>query len=196
MGKTIFLKENPAQAIPGTEINLVFLNGINKHFHRGLDVDGDGALAYAADTGDSNAYVIALDPALDAYIVGMPIWFKAVAANTGASTLNINSLGAIGIKKAGADLSALDISAGQIVCVVYDGESFQLINPNISGGSAIRKDTMANLVSAATGTICFHAWATDQRVACMYPGDPDIGLIILGGTATELPTDPEAPERG
>jgi len=105
-----------------------FLNAVNKHHHTGRDVDGEGALPFAADTGAADAYVIALDPALSGYITGMPIFFKAANTNTGASTLDINGLGTKSIKKStDVALAAGDIKAGQIVLVVYDGTNFQMI---------------------------------------------------------------------
>ena len=57
----------------------------------------------------------------------MTIRFKANTANTGAATLNVNSLGAKTIKKnVSQDLETGDISANQIITVVYDGTNFQL----------------------------------------------------------------------
>lgn len=128
MAKTAFVNGNPAQGILGTVVTAEFLNAVNNHHHTGRDVDGEGALPYAADTGAADAYAIALDPALSGYITGMPIFFKAANANTGASTLDINGLGTKSIKKStDVDLVAGDIKAGQIVLVVYDGVNFQAI---------------------------------------------------------------------
>lgn len=96
---------------------------------------------YKADTGAANAYVITPAPAIAAYVTGQIFSFKATSANTTASTLNVNALGAKTIKKAGStDLAANDITAGYIVVVQYDGTNFQMINPcasaiNFSGGA-------------------------------------------------------------
>ncbi|MDP2166774.1 MAG: hypothetical protein Q8J64_00395 [Thermodesulfovibrionales bacterium] len=118
---------NPGGGQLGSIVWAAFLNALNNHRHRGLDEDGDGALDYAADSGAANAYVIALAPALTAYITGMPLLFKAANANTGASTLNVNGLGVKNIKRtSGAALTVGDIKAGGLVCVVYDGTNFQL----------------------------------------------------------------------
>jgi hypothetical protein len=82
---------------------------------------------YAADAGTTDAYAITLDPAPSAYTTGMVINFYANTANTGAATLNVNSLGAKTIKKHhDQDLADGDIEAGQIVTVVYDGTNFQM----------------------------------------------------------------------
>ena len=57
----------------------------------------------------------------------MMVAFKANTANTGACTLNLNSLGAKAIKVDGnVDPATGDIQAGQVVLVIYDGTNFQL----------------------------------------------------------------------
>jgi hypothetical protein len=81
----------------------------------------------ATDTGTANAYVIALSPAITAYAAGQEITFKAGAASTTASTLNVNTLGTKAIKKQNdQDITSGDIESGSIVTVVYDGTSFQM----------------------------------------------------------------------
>jgi len=85
--------------------------------------------AHATDTGAANAYVISLSATLVAYAVGQRFTFKAANANTGASTLNVNAIGAKSIKKdASGALAAGDIIVGQIYEVEYDGTNFQLMS--------------------------------------------------------------------
>ncbi len=128
MSKTTYVNGDPSQGIAGTVVTAEFLNKVNNHYHTGRDVDGEGALAYAADAGAADAYVLTLSPALDAYITGMPVTFKAAYANTGPSTINVNELGTKTIKKNGSeDLVAGDILAGQMVTVIHDGTNFQLM---------------------------------------------------------------------
>ena len=93
-------------------------------------VSQSGSQTYAADAQANDTYVITLSPALTAYVAGFPVRFKANTANTGAATLNVNSLGAIAIKKFGTtnDVATGDILAGQIVNVVYDGTNFQMLS--------------------------------------------------------------------
>jgi hypothetical protein len=125
-----------SSGILGTVIGAAFLNALNNHRHDGVAEDGHGALDYAADSGSANAYVVALSPALAAHVAGMPIFFRAANANTGASTVNINGLGAVAIRKYGlAALEAGDIAAGQIVGVIYDGTYYQLIGTQNFGHS-------------------------------------------------------------
>jgi hypothetical protein len=92
------------------------------------------SLIYATDTGTANAYAVALTPAPSSYTAGMVVVFEAVHANTGASTLNVNSLGNKNITKFGSvALSSGDIAANQVIIAVYDGTEFQMLGP--TGGS-------------------------------------------------------------
>lgn len=98
------------------------------------EVIQQGSLTYALATG-TNAYAITLSPAITSYATGMTVNFIAANANTAASTLNVNGLGARAIKKAVSnDLVAGDLAAGQAASVMYDGTNFQLLSG--LGGSA------------------------------------------------------------
>lgn len=84
---------------------------------------------YKADTGAADAYVITPVPAISAYTVGQRFTFLAANTNTGASTLNVNGLGARAIKRpAGGDVLGGDITTGKIIDVEYDGTNFQVMN--------------------------------------------------------------------
>lgn len=129
MAKTAFSAGNQAQGTKGTKVTAAFLNALQTHRHDGLDNDGSCPLDYAAAGGTANAITVALTPAITAHVIGLPIWFKASAANTGVATIAINGLAAVAIRKnATAALVAGDIAAGQIVQMVYDGTYYQLIN--------------------------------------------------------------------
>lgn len=89
---------------------------------------------FAADTGGANAYAMTLTPAPLAYSNGMRVQFKAANSSTGASTLNINSLGTKTITTpTGAAIAAGNITAGQVVDCQYDGTNFQMLNATSSG---------------------------------------------------------------
>lgn len=88
---------------------------------------------FGIDSGTANSYVITFTAAPSAYEVGRPYSFMALNANTGASTVNINGLGAVSIKKEITEnLSDGDIKAGQIITVQYDGVNMQLLNASIT----------------------------------------------------------------
>ncbi len=85
---------------------------------------------YATTTGGTNAYVLAVDSQIAAYAAGQVFKFTASFSNTGSATLNVNSIGAITIKKnVTENLDANDIITGQICSVVYDTNgNFQIIS--------------------------------------------------------------------
>lgn len=89
-----------------------------------------GGTNFGGDAGSTDAYAITLNPALPGYATGACYSFTANTANTGAASLNINSLGAKTIVKvAGGVTTALadnDIRVGQLVMVCYDGTNLQI----------------------------------------------------------------------
>lgn len=88
-----------------------------------------GRVTYKADTGAADAYVVTLDKVPSSYVAGLSITMKAVNANTGACTLNANSLGVRSVKRTdGTDPAAGDIPAGGVIQVVYDGTNFVIMN--------------------------------------------------------------------
>lgn len=92
----------------------------------------DAAEIYAASATGNDTYVITLSPVPTALHNGMTIRFKPDTANTGAATLNVNSLGALSIVTGlSTALVTGDILANQICEVVYNstGTVWQLKNP-------------------------------------------------------------------
>ena len=72
-----------------------------------------------------------VSPTLTAYLAGAQFSFVVGTTNTGAVTLNIDSLGAKAVTRTGAvALVAGDLIATQMVEVMYDGTRFQLVNGN------------------------------------------------------------------
>lgn len=92
-----------------------------------------GTLNYCLDTGAANAYACNLAPALPAYLPGAFYSFKALHANTTASTLALNGLATLALTKInggiGTALTANDICVGQLVVVFYDGTRAQIVSP-------------------------------------------------------------------
>lgn len=95
-------------------------------YARALEVQNSSMLWGGNAAGTADALTVNLTPAITAYVTGQNFQFKATATNTGAATLNINSLGAKTIQKNLAALVAGDITNGDIVEVVYDGTNFQM----------------------------------------------------------------------
>ena len=83
-------------------------------------------------------------------VEGQTVRIKFTNANTGASTLNINGLGAKSIVKGnGSALSSGNIKAGQICNLVYGGVNFQLLGEGGEYGTAVANDV---LVTKTIGT--------------------------------------------
>lgn len=87
-----------------------------------------------ATASGTDTYTASVSPAITSYVTGQRFVITFTNANTGASTLNLNSLGAKAIRKNGTTaLSAGDISAGQALGLFYDGTNFQVVG---GGGSS------------------------------------------------------------
>lgn len=100
------------------------------------------------------ADVVTLAPAtlatLTAYKAGQGVLWIASGANTTAVTVNVNSLGAIALKKnVSSDLVAGDIPSGAIVRAVYDGTNFQISGLYIPDGSITTAKIVNNAVTNA-----------------------------------------------
>lgn len=221
MAKTVFVDGDKSQGIPGTRVLAAWLNkvfGSGGHRHDGKDEDGSAPLDYAVDTGVANAYVIALDSALTAQVAGMPIKFKAISDNTGPSTLKVDDLAPVAIKKNyNQDLVPGDIKAGQVITVSFDGANYQmeshLANPFPVGmvspyagaaapagwllcdGTAVSRTTYASLFAAIGTTYGAGDGATTFNIPDMR-GLLPLGKDNMGGTSANRVTDPIADTLG
>jgi hypothetical protein len=84
-------------------------------------VTGANATVYA-DTGAPNAYAVAAPVA-----IGRPFQFKALNANTGASTLSAAAISSANLVNTnGSSLSASQLQANAVGEVTYDGTQFTL----------------------------------------------------------------------
>lgn len=123
----------------------------------------DSSLQWAGTSSGTDTITASVTPAITAYAAGQCFRFIAGGTNTGAATLNLNSVGAADIKK-GADgttaLAAGDITAGGIYTVVYNGTTgdFELMNP------------APVTITAAGAALIDDASAADQRTT--------LGLVI------------------
>ncbi len=87
----------------------------------------DQSLVYYNDTGAADAYVITPSPAITAYADGQKFSVRTVNANTGASTLNVNGLGATSIRYPdGTALSSGAFVNGGVYELTYRSPNFYL----------------------------------------------------------------------
>jgi hypothetical protein len=145
---------------------------------------------YAVDSGVADAYVIAPGSLPSSYSPGQVFRFKAANTNTGASTINVNSIGLKDIRKLDGStvLAPGEIVAGQIHTIVYEGVNglFHLMD----GVEVV--DLVASITAASSATIDFTAndWpslfdGTYAKVvfelATVTPATDDTYLIMRAG---------------
>ncbi len=112
----------------------------------------------SATAAGTDTYTATIAPAITAYLNTHRFFIKFTNANTGAATLNLNSLGAIAIKKNVSEaLTSGDIKAGQIIPLAYDGTNFQIIGGGganlVANGTAFWLDpVISNSVTAQPGS--------------------------------------------
>jgi len=151
----------------------------------------DGGLIFqASDTGSANTYAIALTPAVTAYVAGQVFHFKAANASSGASTLNVNALGAKNIKKKNDQaIAAGDIEQNAIVSVIYDGTSFQMLSQlGTSAGSmsswTLSGDSGSNQTVEDGNTVDIAGGTGIDTVA----GSTDTVTVSIDATVPQLAT--------
>lgn len=98
---------------------------------------------FIEDTTNTDSYAGNTVESITAYETGLIVNLKVTNANTGASTLNIDSLGAKSIKiNVSDDTPAGQIKAGQVIPLIYDGVNFQVVG----GGSSVDPTEIINLI--------------------------------------------------
>ena len=141
-----------------------------------------------------------VSPTLTAYSTGQVFSWVVASTNTGAVTLNVDSIGVKAVTRTGAvALVAGDMVTGQVAIVEYDGTRFQLINGNsftnlkasgtlgvtgittVAAGSAAAPSIVSTTGTADTGqwfpaadTIAYST-AGSERVRITSAGDVGLG---------------------
>jgi len=105
------------------------------------------------DTGIANNYIVNFIASFSALANGIVLYFVPANNNTGASTLNVNGLGVIPIINVdGSALGANQITAGQMVEVVYYNGNWQLITISAFSGSTIGTFGISTTIPSASTT--------------------------------------------
>lgn len=116
------------------------------------------------DTGAADAYVVSL-PYTPTLTDGLNLIWKAANANTGASTLNVNGLGAKNLLLAsGAALVGGDILANQQIWVSYESvsDTFRILSQSSSAGGGGGAATTIALLNENVDTTTFVPFAPDS----------------------------------
>lgn len=103
---------------------------------RVIEITGSGGGGLESGTASgTDTYTVTIGT-VASYSAGDTYVVKFTNANTGASTININSLGAKSLKKSvSTALASGDILAGQEFIIVYDGTNFQVVGISSGGGT-------------------------------------------------------------
>lgn len=146
-------------------------------------VDDIGGVNTVGGTG--NAITVALLSSVTSYANGLVFAFRAVADNTAAVTLSVNSIGAIAVRKitqsGEAALSAGDIKSGGIYILRYESTAnsgagaFIILNPTPSAISAN---------SLTPSVLAFGPWTTAASAATVDLGAQTSRNIVITGTTT------------
>lgn len=148
---------------------------------------------FAVTTNSGSAYSATYNPAPSALTPGLRVVIKANVANSGAATLNVNGLGAKGIKKANG--SDANLKAGGVYTLIYDGTNFILQGEGGEIGTATAGDVRAGKTIGGdeliTGTLPVQATGPQT----ITPGASNIvkgagiydGIITILGDAGLVP---------
>jgi hypothetical protein len=141
-----------------------------------------GYANYAAATGSTNAYVVALDANVTSLADGLEVRFKANAANTGPATINVNSLGAKSIVRPdGSALQASDIATDQMASCVYDSTNGRFQLASLSTGAA---SVAVAFSGTAAATVDLLTGATIASSATVNLNAATGNFVHISGTVT------------
>lgn len=139
--------------------------------------------------GTADALTFALSPVITAYADGQIFFFVSSASpNTGAATLNVNSVGVKSIQKKGAALAANDIAASKVYAVTYYNNIFHLWSPEqslaaLAALASANTFTAAQAISVTAAGTALTATSTDAGAA----QGPD--FILRRDSATSAAAD-------
>jgi hypothetical protein len=122
------------------------------------------SLLCTSASGSGTTYTCAMSPTLTAYTTGMYLhWNPDVSGTGGATTLNVDTLGAIPVKLADGvtNITSVDVVAGRALEIWYDGTSFRLLTSPIPAG--ILGEAQPTCAVAVRGRLWFVAGAAGAK---------------------------------
>lgn len=126
-------------------------NGAARDDYVAVNQIQDGDLYVVGSVAGTDTITGSMTPAITAYTNGMRVLFLPAANNTGAATLNLNSVGAQSITKLGTTaLAADDLVSGVWADCVYDSANTNWILLNPQATYANRSNNLSDLASAST----------------------------------------------
>jgi hypothetical protein len=126
-------------------------------------------LLCASSSGSSSTYTCAMSPTLVSYTTGMVLnWIPDVNGTGGATTLNLDLLGAQGLKLADGvtDPVAGDITVGKMYPVWFDGTVFRLMSSSLVSALAGTQPSCSITLRGRIWTIFAAAGTKDSVSVC------------------------------
>lgn len=147
-------------------------------------VQAGGATVLSSVSG-TNTITATASPALTAYATGNAFYFVPANTNTGATTLNVDSLGAKNIFAQGAACVGGEIRQNVPCLVFYDGTQFNIIGPKYQE----RGTWTPTIVSSGGGAPTYSTQSgryikTDKQVFCSAVIDLATAGTLAAGTLT------------
>lgn len=154
---------------------------------------------YYTDSGIANAYTlttVGAKSSITGFFDGLTAYFRVGNTNTGASTINVASLGVKNIKKSqgAADLAAGDLSVGSLAEVVYsaNGDYFELTRTEFVANDFLKKN-VSSTTSVGYPTVAYSLGNSGTGTVTPTIAHGAIQTIIVNGSFTlAAPTDSDS----
>jgi hypothetical protein len=171
------------EGMPPSGVNDAWRAGMGA-LKRAYDRDHAGSWCSVGGSGNNITLTYAAGPA--AYVQGEKFAFKAIAANSGATTINVNGLGAVNLFKrtptGPAAMSGGEIQLGDIIEAEFDGTQLLMLElpssiGNFTGGTLTATTTMS-------GAAFNEASASIASAATLAIGAAPANYLQVSGTTT------------
>ncbi len=132
-----------------------------------------GTVNFAVDTGTADVYAVALPMTATSYSDGLMVVMRPLYTNTGACTINVDSLGAKSIKtEANGTPAAGDITAGVPIELRYSSSTgfFHILKNSAAQATAAAASAAAAAVSAAAALVSQNAASSSASAASVSAG--------------------------
>lgn len=94
----------------------------------GAPSGGTTSVNYYGTASGTNTYTVTVAPVPTSYISGDVYIIEFTNANTGPSTIDVNSLGVVTIQRNNSALGGGEIESGATIELIYDGTYFQMVS--------------------------------------------------------------------
>lgn len=168
-------------------------NIVQKAYTNTVDIAANRVIAqkeaeqWVGSVSGTNTVTGSLSPAITSYSAGLTVKLIVANACTGAVTLNLNSIGAVAVKRVDGATALIsgDWKAGQTVQLVYDGTNFMMTSPSGIAASSpwtnlintftvstdtINSTTSETTISNSTATVTGNTAAAGSTYEFIYRG--------------------------